>query len=135
MNKTEEKEQPKQKILDYRSNKNGWVTFKDGRKKEKLRKYISELALFLTKAGERTFKKNKEDLIFEYETGGVFNCNKYVLDELDRIKVNLDNVKVQIMEIIKMLIKIEFWIFMTVFIPIMIAGWFLIITDEPIEIE
>jgi len=59
------------KTYNYAKNKQGWVTFKDGKPKMKLRKYISDLAVRLNTMNKKGFSYNRDKLIECYNIDGL----------------------------------------------------------------
>lgn len=57
--------------FNYNDQKKGWVTFKEGRRKVKLRAYIKGLAEKLTAFNEANYKTNRQLLIDCYNKDGV----------------------------------------------------------------
>lgn len=62
--------------FDYSKDKAKWVNFKSGRKKEKLRHYIADIASRLSTVNQFTIKENRERLIFFYNMDGLPGVNR-----------------------------------------------------------
>jgi hypothetical protein len=81
----------------YNDVKNGWVTFKaKGKRKVKLRKFISERAQLLANVNSSTFKANKEVLIEEFNENGLDGVNNLIREEFDYYKSKLSKIKEQV---------------------------------------
>lgn len=66
----------------YLANKNVYVTFKDGKTKLKLRKYIAQLARALGDVNFLGYDTNRKALINEFELSGVAGINNYYNNQL-----------------------------------------------------
>lgn len=56
---------------DYSADSKKWVSFKNGRKKEKLRKFVSDVAKDLSKINKMTYNENRKKLVECYNMDGL----------------------------------------------------------------
>lgn len=56
---------------DYRSDSKRWVNFNSGRKKQKLRKFVSDIAQDLSKINNMSYNQNREKLVQCYNMDGM----------------------------------------------------------------
>lgn len=75
-----DREQLRIEINKYRSkyaiDKRGWVTYKNGRKKKKLRAYVADLAKMLSGLNKNPYSENRNLLIKYYNKDGVKGINR-----------------------------------------------------------
>ena len=78
----------------YSDVKNGWVKFKvKGKRKIKLRKFISKRAHLLSNINSSTFEANREVLIEEFNDSGLDGVNNLIRGEFNFYKSKLNNIK------------------------------------------
>lgn len=65
---------------NFKQDKTGWVIFKNGKKKIKLRKHISTLALKATRYNEFNFNHNRNHFIEMYNKHGLPGVNQSIID-------------------------------------------------------
>ena len=86
----------------YKRDKNNWVTFKDGRPKEKLRKFISDASKRLKYLDDnKTVTEYRDKLIVSYEAGGVDMLITFFISELERISKAIKERKENVIKTIK----------------------------------
>lgn len=79
------------KLDRYNKDKSGWVTFKNMKKKEKLRAWLTVKARWLTKHGHISFQKNKQFLIDYYNKDGLQGVNDAFLIASNAIIEKINN--------------------------------------------
>lgn len=86
----------------YKRDKNNYVTFKDGRKKEKLRKFIADAARKLKYLDDtKKITEHRGRLIVAYEAGGVEMLVTFFISELERITKAIKEQKETVIKSIK----------------------------------
>lgn len=62
--------------FNYRKDKRGWVTYKNGKRKKKLRNYVADLALMLGRLNKKLYSENRSLLIEYYNKDGIQGINR-----------------------------------------------------------
>ena len=62
--------------LQYNIDRKGWVTYKNGKRKKKLRTYVSDLASMLSGLNNKHYSENRNLLIEYYNKDGIQGINR-----------------------------------------------------------
>lgn len=62
--------------LQYNIDRKGWVTYKNGKRKKKLRAYVADLALMLGRLNKKPYSENRSLLIEYYNKDGIQGINR-----------------------------------------------------------
>lgn len=60
----------------YNIDRRGWVTYKNGKRKKKLRNYVADLALILGRLNKKPYSENRSLLIEYYNKDGIQGINR-----------------------------------------------------------